>query len=87
MPVVDVAVKIGASENVSAMDTIPYVLWNVVKNIDNFEEAFWSTVCGLGDRDTTCAMVCGIVALSSKTSIPGDWIKNTEKLPEEFELT
>ena len=86
LPTTEVVSKIGAGENVSAMDTVPYILWNVAKNIDNYEKAFWNTVSGLGDRDTTCAMVCGIVALSTKTPVPEEWIKNTEKLPEEFEV-
>jgi ADP-ribosylglycohydrolase len=31
--------------------------------VSDFEEAMWTTVAGLGDRDTTCAIVGGIVAL------------------------
>lgn len=49
--------------------------------MENFEEAMWLTVSGLGDRDTTCAIVGSIVALyaDSKT-IPKDWHENREPL-------
>jgi len=40
------------------------------------------TVSGLGDRDTTCAMVGGIVALSAgAASIPDAWVAARELLP------
>jgi ADP-ribosylglycohydrolase len=42
----------------------------------------WLTVSGLGDRDTTCAIVGGIVACHvGLKSIPKDWLKQREKLP------
>jgi ADP-ribosylglycohydrolase len=41
----------------------------------------WSTVSGLGDRDTTCAIVGGIVALSAgRESIPEAWLKAREPI-------
>jgi hypothetical protein len=50
--------------------------------LDNFEEAMWWTVGGLGDSDTTCAIVGGIVALSAP--VPHNWIASREPLPEGF---
>jgi hypothetical protein len=41
------------------------------------------TVAGLGDRDTTCAIVGGIVALSAG-EVPQEWIARRETLPEDF---
>ena len=38
-------------------------LWCAARHLGNYEEALWTTVSGLGDRDTTCAIVGGIVAL------------------------
>ena len=70
----------GADEN--AQDTVPFVLWAAAQHLGNYEEALWLTVSALGDRDTTCAMVGGIVALSSQTPIPQLWIDSCEKLPE-----
>ncbi len=78
---------LGSGYKVSAQDTVPFALWCAARHLDNYEEALWSTASGLGDVDTTCAMVGGIVALSANQStIPPAWLKNREKLPEEFEL-
>ncbi|MDF2440306.1 MAG: hypothetical protein JWN98_1290, partial [Abditibacteriota bacterium] len=46
------------------------------------ENALWLAVSGLGDRDTTCAMVGGIVALSAPDTIPPLWRDAREALPE-----
>ena len=54
---VDAANTLGSGQRVSAQDTVPFVLWCAAHHLDNYKEAFWSTVSGLGDRDTTCAMV------------------------------
>ena len=49
--------------------------------MDDFEAALWSTVSGLGDRDTTCAIVGGIVALSvGYKGIPEAFSKAREPL-------
>lgn len=41
----------------------------------------WTTVSGLGDRDTTCAIVGGILALRSGAGpIPRDWLAAREPL-------
>lgn len=76
--------RLGTGNNVSAQDTVPFCLWNASHNSENFEEALWRTVSGLGDRDTTCAIVGGIVALSSRR-VPREWISRMERLPEGFE--
>ena len=80
---VSVAVDcLGNGGEVTAQDTVPFVLWCAGQHLDNYEEALWLTVSGLGDRDTTCAMVGGIVALSAgAASIPNAWIKAREPLP------
>lgn len=57
-------------------------LWCAARHLDHFEEALWTTVSGLGDRDTTCAMVGGIVALSAgASSTPLDRLAAREPLP------
>lgn len=78
----EVAEELGNGSGVSAQDTVPFVLWCAGQHLDNYEEALWLTVSGLGDRDTTCAMVGGIVALSSQTPIPPTWIEARESLPD-----
>jgi ADP-ribosylglycohydrolase len=82
-PIDQVARSLGNGGDVSAQDTVPFCLWCAAYHLDNFEEALWTTVSGLGDRDTTCAMVGGIVALSAK-KIPEEWIARREPLPINF---
>jgi len=62
----------------------PSALWCAAHCLDDFEEALWRTVAGMGDRDTTCAIVGGIVPLSSR-EVPAAWIARREPLPEGFE--
>jgi ADP-ribosylglycohydrolase len=75
---------LGTGWEVSARDTVPFCLWCAANCLDDFEEAMWRTVAGRGDRDTTCAIVGGIVALSSR-QVPAAWIARREPLPEGFE--
>jgi ADP-ribosylglycohydrolase len=59
------AERLGNGSRVLCMDTVPFAVWSAARHLDDFEAAMWSTVAGLGDRDTTCAIVGGIVALSA----------------------
>lgn len=54
--------RLGNGSRISSQDTVGLCLWMVARHIDDFEEAMWSTVSALGDRDTTCAIVGGILA-------------------------
>ncbi len=73
---------LGTGGEISAQDTVPFVLWCAAKCLDNYEEALWLTVSGLGDRDTTCAMVGGIVAgYTGVEGIPPAWRQAREPLP------
>ena len=73
---------LGSGDGATAQDTVPFVLWCAGECLDDYEEALWLTVSGLGDRDTTCAMVGGIVALSAgEGSIPVGWRQAREPLP------
>ena len=73
---------LGNGVGVSAQDTVPFALWCAAKHLSNYEEALWLTVSGLGDRDTTCAIVGGIVAsYSGIEGIPPEWLKTREHLP------
>ena len=74
---------LGNGSRVTAQDTVPYVLWSAAWNLDNYAEALWHTVAGLGDMDTTCAMVGGIVVMrSGVAAIPDEWRRNREPLPD-----
>lgn len=73
---------LGNGVRVSAQDTVPFALWCAAEHLSNYEEALWLTVSGLGDRDTTCAIVGGIVAIyTGIEGIPKEWLKARERLP------
>lgn len=77
---------LGNGTGVSAQDTVPFVLWCAGERLDSFEEALWLTVSGLGDRDTTCAMVGGIVACrAGEAGIPSAWREAREPLPQWYD--
>ncbi|MFY0568414.1 ADP-ribosylglycohydrolase family protein [Archangium lansingense] len=77
--------ELGSGERVISEDTVPYSVWCAARHLDNYAEALWSSVSGYGDRDTTCAIVGGIVALSAgRASIPPAWLEAREPLPRRF---
>jgi len=78
---IDDAIRdLGTGFRISAQDTVPYCLWIAAYNLEDYENALWKTVEGMGDTDTTCAIVGGIVALSA-TEIPALWLERRENLP------
>jgi ADP-ribosylglycohydrolase len=67
---------------VTAQDTVPFVLWSAACHLNDYEEALWATVSGLGDRDTTCAMVGGVVVMHAGVrNIPRAWLDCQEPIP------
>jgi ADP-ribosylglycohydrolase len=73
--------KLGSGQRVLSEDTVPFAVWCAARHLGSYEEALWTTVAGFGDRDTTCAMVGGIVALSAgDASIPAAWRAAREPL-------
>ena len=80
--VLQAARVLGSGDSATAQDTVPFVLWCAGQHLGDYEDALWLTVQGLGDRDTTCAMVGGIVALSAGVAgIPIAWTEAREPLP------
>ena len=76
-----VAEILGSGQAVTAQDTVPFCLWCAQYEGEYFEEALWHTVAGLGDRDTTCAIVGGIVgARVGVGGIPLEWREKRETL-------
>jgi ADP-ribosylglycohydrolase len=72
---------LGSGQKVISEDTVPFSVWCAARHLDSYEEALWNTVAGFGDRDTTCAIVGGIVALSAgRASIPPAWLQAREPL-------
>lgn len=77
----DAAARLGNGSHVISSDTVPLALWCAARHLDDFEEAMWITVSALGDRDTTCAIVGGIVALSvGQAALPAEWLRSREPL-------
>lgn len=77
------AYQLGNGSQVTAHDTVPFVIWSAARRPDDFEEAIWRTIEGGGDVDTTCAMVGGIVASRvGLAGIPASWLAAREPLPE-----
>jgi ADP-ribosylglycohydrolase len=75
------ASMLGNGSQIISSDTVPFCLWCAARHATDYTAAVWTTVSGLGDRDTTCAIVGGIVALSAgRESIPADWLKAREPI-------
>ena len=71
---------LGNGSHLCSYDTVPIALWFVAGN-DNFCDALWNAVAALGDRDTICAIVGSIMALSvAPEQIPQIWIESRESL-------
>ena len=76
-----VALILGNGSKITAPDTVPFTLWCAARHIDNYVEAIWTAVAALGDIDTNCAIVGGIVALASgPKAIPTEWLSSREPL-------
>jgi len=72
---------LGNGTLVSCQDTVPFTLWCAANYLHSYEEALWATVRGLGDRDTTCAIVGGIVVMYTGVgAIPKEWLESRETL-------
>jgi ADP-ribosylglycohydrolase len=70
---------LGNGTQVIASDTVPFCLWCAARHADNYVDALWATVSALGDRDTTCAIVGGIVAAGAEPDVvPAEWLKARE---------
>ena len=81
-PIGRAAEALGNGSALRAQDTVPLVLWCTAQHLGDYESALWLTVAALGDRDTTCAMVGGIVACYTGTAgLPVGWLAHREPLP------
>ena len=79
------AERLGNGSGVTAADTVPLCMWLVCQRPDDFQEALWLTVSALGDRDTTCAIVGGVLACRvGLEGIPASMCAAREPLPPGF---
>lgn len=73
--------RLGNGSKISAQDTVPFCVWSIARHIRHYEDAMWDTVSGLGDRDTTCAIVGGAVVLADEgATVPQSWLERREPL-------
>lgn len=80
--ILEAAKRLGNGSGVTAPDTVPLCLWVAARAEEGFASALWLTVAALGDRDTTCAIVGGILALKlGIDAIPKQWRDAREPLP------
>ena len=76
------AAMLGSGFQISAQDTVPFTLWVAGAYLNDFEAAMWATASGMGDVDTTCAIVGGIVAMAvGEAGLPAAWRQHREPLP------
>jgi ADP-ribosylglycohydrolase len=76
---IGVAVTVlGNGSHALSQDTVPFCLWCAAWHLGRFEDAMWHTVAGLGDRDTTCAIVGGILAADVGVELPQAWLAARE---------
>ncbi|WP_329379097.1 ADP-ribosylglycohydrolase family protein [Streptomyces sp. NBC_01351] len=78
----EAAERLGSGWRISAPDTVPFALWCAAGQPDDLPEALWRTLEGWGDRDTTCAIVGGVVAArTGLAAVPAEWRASAEPLP------
>ena len=81
-PIERAAEALGNGATEAAHDTVPLALWCAAQHLTDYERALWLTVAALGDRDTTCAIVGGIVACRvGHEGLPAQWLQRREPLP------
>ena len=72
--------SLGSGMAVAAFDTVPFCLWVAARRHSDYAAALGDAATGI-DRDTTCAIVGGIVALSALGGVPAAWARAAEPLP------
>lgn len=78
-----VAQELGNGRPSLAMLTVPFAIWSAITHIDNFETAIRKTAGVMGDVDTNCAIVGGIVVMyTGLNNIPSSWQNRREALLE-----
>ncbi|MGH1433017.1 MAG: ADP-ribosylglycohydrolase family protein [Lewinella sp.] len=74
---------LGDGTKMKSQDTVPYSIWCAAHYSTSFENALWKAVSILGDRDTICAIVGGIVIMSApEETIPLDWVNSVERVED-----
>jgi ADP-ribosylglycohydrolase len=75
---------LGNGSLVTCPDTVPFTVWAAARHLGRYSEAIAATASVGGDVDTNCAIVGGIVALSTNwDGIPKEWLEQMERLPQQ----
>jgi ADP-ribosylglycohydrolase len=73
---------LGNGERITCPDTVPLCLWIAARHFDNYVDALWTTASAMGDIDTNCAIVGGIVSLSDfMLGVPDTWCAARGPIP------
>ena len=79
----DAVAQLGNGGHITAQDTVPLALWCAAGSLQQFDTALWNTLSALGDIDTNCAIVGGIVAAGTGIAgIPRAWLDECEPIPK-----
>ena len=84
--------SLGTGIRISAHDTVPYALWCAFGDLHDYRAAQLAAMAGFespaSDRDTICAIVGSIVAMScADATIPAEWLAEREPLPQDVRRT
>ena len=72
---------LGNGSRVISADTVPFSLWCAARHWGDYTGGLWAAVSAGGDRDTTSAIIGGILALSAGDgAIPDRWLRAREAL-------
>jgi ADP-ribosylglycohydrolase len=74
--------RLGNGSHITCPDTVPLCIWLAARCLSDYIKAMWTTAAALGDIDTNCAIVGGIVSLSDDSPIPDDWLRARGPLPK-----
>lgn len=76
--------RLGNGRDITALDTVPFCLWSIGAHRRDLERAMWRTVSVMGDRDTTCAIVAGTLAMCAPSeTVPDVWLERVEPILSE----
>ncbi|SPE60208.1 ADP-ribosylation/Crystallin J1 [Verrucomicrobia bacterium] len=73
---------LGNGIGVTCPDTVPFTMWAAGKHLGKYRESLTATASVGGGVDTNCAIVGGIVSLSTgRKGLPEECLSQMEKLP------
>lgn len=73
---------LGNGSGVTCPDTVPFTIWCAANHLHDYRQAIAATASAGGDSDTNCAIVGGIVALSTGwRGFPPGLLESMEALP------